>query len=146
MAGNGGGFRMTRARTEVLAELERSHDHPTAAEVYGAVRKRLPAVSLATVYRALDALVDQGRVRAIEEAGGRRRFDATLGEHYHVVCRRCGRVDDVVLRSRVSIDRTVLSACGYSILGHRLCFTGLCPSCQGKTRGRTVTPTGRRER
>ncbi len=125
----GNGFRMTKARAAMLDELGRSDSHPTADELHRSLRRRLDGVSLATVYRGLDALAREGRIRTIESPGGSRRFDSVMDEHYHVVCERCGRVGDVGLRMSAPLEAAVVRARGFRVLGHRLCFTGLCPAC-----------------
>lgn len=144
MAEQGNGFRMTRARAAILEELERSHSHPTADELHLSVRKRLGGVSLATVYRGLDALAREGRVRVIETQGGARRFDRAEGEHYHAVCDRCGRVSDVGLCLRTPLESAVVGGDGFRLTGHRLCFTGLCPACVEKQRKARKNGNGRR--
>lgn len=145
MSGPGNGFRMTKARTAILEQLERSGSHPTADELHRSLRRRLERVSLATVYRGLDALAREGRVRVIEAPGGPRRFDHAADEHYHVVCQRCGRVGDVGLRASAPLESAVVGARGFRVLGHRLCFTGLCPVCvdKGKTARRLQGGRGR---
>lgn len=129
---------MTKARAAILDELERSASHPTADEMHRSLRRRLEGLSLATVYRGLDALAREGRVRVIETPDRPRRFDRTMDEHYHVVCQRCGRVGDVGLRVSAPLESAVVGARGFRVLGHRLCFTGLCPACvdKGKAAGR----------
>ncbi len=140
----GNGFRMTRARTAMLDELGRSGSHPTADELHSSLRKRLDGVSLATVYRGLEALARDGRIRAIESPGGPRRFDSVMDEHYHVVCERCGRVGDVGLRVSAPLEAAVVRARGFRVLGHRLCFTGLCPVCVTKEKTARRVQSGRR--
>jgi Fur family ferric uptake transcriptional regulator len=136
---------MTKARTAILEELGRSGTHPTADELHRLLRRRLESVSLATVYRGLDVLARGGRIRIIEAPGGPRRFDRTLEEHYHVVCQLCGRVGDVGLRASAPLESAVVGTHGFRVLGHRLCFTGLCPVCadKGKTARRLQGGRGR---
>jgi Fur family ferric uptake transcriptional regulator len=144
VSGRGDAFRMTKARGAILDELGRSCTHPTADELHRSLRKRLDGVSLATVYRGLDALARQGMVRVVEAPGGPRRFDRTLEEHYHVACQRCGRVGDVGLRVRAPLEAAVVGARGFRVLGHRLCFTGICPTCIEKGTGAKRPRDGRR--
>jgi Fur family ferric uptake transcriptional regulator len=121
--------RNTRQRRVVLEELRKVRSHPTAAELYEIVRHRLPRISLATVYRNLELLADEGLIRKLDVAGGPSRFDGDNVPHWHVRCVRCGRVDDV---SGVPADFAIPrleNAGGYEILGHRLEFEGICPAC-----------------
>ena len=127
--------RNTRQRQVILEELHKLTCHPTAVGLYEIVRLRLPRISLGTVYRNLDRLAQRGEIRKLELAGTQARFDGNLQPHDHVRCVECGRVDDV--------DDVPLDLCGaerkdwggYEILGRRLEFYGICPSCQKPTKG-----------
>jgi Fur family ferric uptake transcriptional regulator len=142
----GNGFRMTRARAAILDVLERGRSHPTAEELHRSVRRRADGVSLATVYRGLEALVREGRVRVVEMQGAPRRFDAVTDRHYHAVCARCGRVGDVELRLSAPLESAVAGLGGFRVTGHQLCFTGLCPDCVGGRGKARETHAGRRGR
>jgi Fur family ferric uptake transcriptional regulator len=121
--------RMTTQRLVILDELRKTTSHPTADELYRKVKKRLPMISLATVYRNLEVLSRLGKIRRLDAVGGQRRFDADLTEHYHVRCIRCGRVDDLYISPRINMDNGVRSVNRFRILGHRLEFLGICPGC-----------------
>lgn len=123
-------LRLTRQRRVILEELEAMGSHPTADELYERVRRRLPRVSLGTVYRNLDVLSEHGKIRRLELGGTQRRFDSRLNDHYHVRCTRCGRVDDVPIGLLSNIEDDVRSKCEYDITGHTLEFLGMCPECR----------------
>lgn len=120
---------MTGSRLAILEELRGSLRHPTADEVYGRVRLRLPRISMGTVYRNLDLLARHGLVRMLTEPGGRRRYDTRRDDHDHVWCVSCGRVGDVRLSPSARPEDAIEDACGYEIRGHRLSFLGVCPEC-----------------
>jgi Fur family ferric uptake transcriptional regulator len=123
-------FRLTRQRRAILEELRRVRCHPAADQVYAMVRRRLPRVSLGTVYRNLDSMTRSGLVRRLDVGSGSCRFDGTTKPHDHAVCAVCGRVDDVSEPAlRVDYDAAG-AATGYAIRTHRLQFVGLCPSCR----------------
>ena len=124
--------RNTRQREMIAEVLRHSRSHPTASDIYGAVKERLPKISLGTVYRNLDLLIDLGTVRKIEIPGSEARFDGNLTEHKHVRCVECGRIDDVFLEDPDFREDDIENLCGYRILGHRLEFVGLCPECLRK--------------
>ena len=124
--------RNTRQRQVILEELQKVTSHPTASGVYEAVRRRLPKISLGTVYRNLELLGRAGIIQKLELGGGEARFDGNVEPHDHVRCVRCGRVDDVV-RPPLDLMGGPRMIGGYRILGHRLEFLGVCPACQTHT-------------
>src|ERR1700754_548827 len=92
LALEGAGWRYTRQRAEVFASLRSVESHPTAEQVFAAVRRRMPNISLATVYKALEALCDAGlAARLADDAGGPVRYDGRPEAHYHLRCERTGR-------------------------------------------------------
>jgi Fur family peroxide stress response transcriptional regulator len=89
------GWRFTRQRAAVLGYLRSVNTHPTAEEVYGAVRSIIPNISLATVYKALEALVDCRLAAKLDYAEGPARYDHRTDAHYHVRCISTGQVRDL---------------------------------------------------
>jgi Fur family ferric uptake transcriptional regulator len=98
--------------------------------LYDMVRRRLPRISLGTVYRNLELLTQNGMIQKLPLGGGEARFDGQLSPHHHVRCVRCGRVDDVDDLGSVSLPNEPKRAGGYEILGCRFEFFGLCPRCR----------------
>ncbi|HMK36166.1 MAG TPA: transcriptional repressor [Desulfomonilaceae bacterium] len=125
--------RMTRQRKVILEELKKVTSHPTADQLHQMVRTRIPTVSIATVYRNLEILSEEGQVLKLDVAGTQRRFDGTTANHYHIRCSLCGKVDDVELEPMESIEETVRTSCGYKVITHRIEFTGICPECAANT-------------
>jgi len=123
--------RMTKQRMVILEELRRVHTHPTADEIYGMVRQRLPRISLGTVYRNLDLLAESGDILKLESAGSQKRFDGNVTPHQHVRCAQCGRVGDVVEPVRVP-DISAARAPGFLILSGRIEFEGVCEQCASR--------------
>ena len=123
-------FRMTRQRRIILDELRKLDTHPTADEVYDSVRKRLPRISLGTVYHNLEILSQWGLAQKLELAGTPRRFDGCMDDHYHVRCVKCGRVEDVHMEPFRNLEATVQGQSAFVITGHRLKFVGFCPDCR----------------
>jgi len=121
---------MTRQRRIIMEELKKLDTHPTAYEVYESVRKRLPKISLGTVYRNLEILSVFRMIQKLETAGTQKRFDGVTANHYHVRCTNCGRVADVPVALIPTIDQIAAGASDFEILWHRLEFGGLCPQCR----------------
>ncbi|MFV0438320.1 MAG: Fur family transcriptional regulator [Desulfopila sp.] len=88
------GIKLTHQRLEIFREVAQTGDHPDADLVFNRVRKRLPTVSLDTVYRTLWLLNDMGLITTLGAGRGRTRFDANLESHHHFVCDRCGLTRD----------------------------------------------------
>lgn len=122
--------RMTRQRKAILEELRKVNTHPAADEIYEMVKKRLPRISLGTVYRNLERLVSLNLIRKLDAGSGPNRYDGRVENHYHVRCVRCGRVEDINVECRPEIERIAKENSDYEIVGHVLEFTGLCPMCR----------------
>lgn len=129
--------RNTQQRQVILEELRKLTSHPTAAGLYEIVRRRLPKISLGTVYRNLDLLARSGAIQKLDYSGTEARFDGNAAGHDHLRCVCCGRVDDVSAPSLDLSGGKPKDWCGYEILGHRLEFFGVCPDCQ-RRRDRAV--------
>ena len=125
--------RNTRQRQVVLEELRKLASHPTAAELYERARRRLPKISLGTVYRNLDVLVQRGVIRKLETGGSEARFDAIADRHFHVRCIRCGRVDDAHGLPDESVKAVFKDVSSYEIVGVRLDLLGVCLECRRKS-------------
>ncbi|MFP3928470.1 MAG: Fur family transcriptional regulator [Desulfobacteraceae bacterium] len=130
--------RMTRQRRVILEVIKQCGSHPTADEIYEMVRKRIPHISLGTVYRNLDFLSSSGWIRKIGPEHSQMRFDGNTRDHYHMTCIGCGRIEDLPLGSHDDIMETLERALGkltkYGVFGHKLDFFGLCSACR-KERG-----------
>lgn len=124
--------RMTRQRALILELLRRTTSHPTADEIYGLVRKKLPRISLGTIYRNLDLLTSFGEILRLERGGSQKRFDGNPEPHQHVRCTVCGRVGDVSV-SVAPPPCGKVQAEGFTVLGVEIEFTGLCDQCAAET-------------
>lgn len=124
--------RNTRQRQVILEELKKLHSHPSATALYEVVRKRLPNISLGTVYRNLDLLSRSGVIQKLNTGQNEARFDGITEQHYHVCCASCGRVDDLPDVQSNLVDDRVGELQGYEILGHQLQFIGICSDCKRK--------------
>jgi len=123
------GLRLTRPRRIILDAVRATDAHPTAAFVYRRVRRRLPRVSLATVYRNLRMLAAEGFLaERADEAG--MRFDGNTGPHDHFTCLTCGRIYDVPAPAQRSPRRRLPAHAGFQVLDHRTEYYGRCGTCR----------------
>lgn len=88
------GLKVTHQRLEIFREVATSVEHPDAETVFQAVRRKLPTVSLDTVYRTLWTMIDLGLLTSLGPDQRRVRFDANLDAHHHFICSRCGKTVD----------------------------------------------------
>lgn len=147
------GLRRTPQRLAVYRALARHPGHPTADAVHRDLRRTMPSLSLATVYRTLESLAREGFVRRVGGGEGGGRFDANPLPHQHLVCRACGRLADVAYGplSDVPVPRGELA--GFLPEGLDIRIIGLCPRCRPgpgravrsprkgkKSRGERVSP------
>jgi len=124
------GHRYTEQRAAVYRFLSGVTNHPNADEVFQEVRTQVSGISLATVYKSLETLVNCGLAAKLTYSDGSARYDAKMEPHHHARCVSCGEVFDVpgVLTEE---DLEVLSEGldGFSVLGYRLELTGFCTTC-----------------
>jgi Fur family transcriptional regulator, peroxide stress response regulator len=125
------GWRLTRQREVVHGYLRSVTFHPTAEQVYAAVRREVPRISLATVYKALEALVEAGLATKLSDASGPARFDHRCDCHYHLRCLKSGQIRDL----ETPFDRDLLHKLdpqlvkrlrqqGFQVSGHHLEILG----------------------
>jgi Fur family transcriptional regulator, ferric uptake regulator len=126
--------RSTRQKQAILEELSRTSSHPAAAELYESVRRRLPRVSLGTLYRVLQGLAADSAVLKIESGGAAARFDGDTAPHYHVRCTRCGAVDDLPPVGVPDLLTVFRKSTDYALEGFLIQFTGVCPRCRRRRR------------
>jgi len=127
---NGTMVRSTKQRETILKVLKSTTSHPAADLIYERVRKKLPRISLGTVYRNLRLLTQEGAILQLDFAGAPSRFDANTQPHSHFICEQCGRIFDVAESVHKEIDERVARKTGFEVLNHQLEFSGLCKDCQ----------------
>lgn len=123
-------YKHSKQREALFNLLRSTHTHPTAAWLYNNLQKDFPHLSQGTVYRNLNILVEQKRIKVINVDGAFAHFDADMSVHNHVICTRCGKVEDAFMPSDERCDQTAAEVSGYRIDSHRFDFFGLCPDCQ----------------
>jgi Fur family peroxide stress response transcriptional regulator len=126
--------RHSRQRDCIRAELATRRDHPTAEDIYLAIKGDYPRISLATVYRNLCQMVAAGEILEIA-GGGAHRYDAFTAPHDHVRCTQCRRVFDVPSCAPGGGEALLARAkenFGGTVTGYRLQFEGICPDCLQK--------------
>ncbi|WP_462251549.1 Fur family transcriptional regulator [Ekhidna sp.] len=88
------GLKATHPRIVVLKELTESQDHPSAESIYEIIKRDNPSISLGSVYRILDVLVDAGLIQRVLVRSGSKRYDANMNPHGHLYCLKTDRIQD----------------------------------------------------
>lgn len=134
------GFRITPQREMIIEAVAHNPSHMTAEEVLKTVRERSQAISLSTVYRTLDFLVENG-LCSKTDLGDRDVVYATLqhGPHLHLVCRNCGQVIDAEGSMLSTLAKRLLDQYGFSAELHHLSLFGICQACQTRLQTKPST-------
>jgi Fur family ferric uptake transcriptional regulator len=125
------GYRITPQREMIAEVVAHSGRHMTADEVFEEVRVRTRAINVATVYRTLDLLVEEGLASRADLGGGRVVYaTAHHGPHVHLVCQHCGRVIDADVASFVPLFQRIQAQHGFVCGSHHFAIYGLCAECR----------------
>lgn len=131
------GIQVTAQRLAVLRAVS-GQPHITADAVAEAVRAEIGAISLQSVYDALNVLVTEKLIRRIQPAGSPARFEDRVGDnHHHLICRICGRLVDVDCAAGRAPCLKAKDDSGYEIDEAEVVYWGRCPDCQGRSRKRS---------
>jgi Fe2+ or Zn2+ uptake regulation protein len=125
------GKRATPQRLVILRELRRLGRHCTAEQIGRSIRRDLPGVSIPTVYATLELLVELGLARRVDAGAGPTLYDPRVDAHQHMVCNRCGRIDD--LDYVMPAERLLAAANEHGFAGEsvEVVIGGRCPDCAG---------------
>lgn len=124
-------LRRSEQRELIYSYVCASTAHPSAEEVYNALKSEVPALSLGTVYRNLKLLENLGKLRRVAARQNVERYDATITDHAHFVCTECGGVTDLSDVDICKIKTENAPMCG-SVVGVDLIFEGICNACRSR--------------
>ena len=125
-----GGRRVTHPRLLVHRHIRRRAQHVTAEQVYGELAPELPSLSPATVYATLDLLDELGLIRRISTPGATTVYDPNTSAHHHVICDRCGRIEDLHARVETGDATRAAAEAGFRVDHGQLLLSGLCRECR----------------
>jgi Fur family ferric uptake transcriptional regulator len=127
------GFRITPQREMIIEAIAHQGNHINAEDVFTLVQQRTQSMNIATVYRTLDLLVEQGLVSRIDLGEGRVMYATTQhGPHIHLVCRRCGRIIDADQELLSALKDRLETEYQFAADLQHISLLGLCSSCQKK--------------
>jgi len=124
------GIPLTVQRRTIMEVLAGRDDHPFAEQVHAAVKERIPGVSLTTVYRVLEAFVQLGLAKKIDDPGAKGRFDADASRHHHARCVSCGRIVDIGPDALPRIDLPMAQVEDFHLFDYSINYLGFCRRCR----------------
>ena len=122
-------LKYSRQREAIKDYLSSVTTHPTADTVYMHIKEEFPNISLGTVYRNLNLLVELGEIRKLSCGDGTDHFDYDTSPHYHYVCRQCGRVMDIPMEATKELETAAKEFVLGTIDDHTVFFYGICDEC-----------------
>jgi Fur family peroxide stress response transcriptional regulator len=122
--------RMTNQRLEIISFLQSTHEHPTAEKIYIEVRKKLPKISLGTIYRNLEVLANKGMVVKLCLGEDKDRYDGDTNSHYHFFCNQCRRIIDIIMPDAEQLKDRVEGQLSSKVESTDILFRGVCDFCQ----------------
>ncbi|SRR5581483_4638949 len=123
------GLRATSQRVVMHRLLRGRARHVTAEDLLGEASESLPGVSLPTVYATLELFEELGIVRRVNGGGGTLLWDTRADAHHHMICHRCGRIEDIEVRLDLDRARRTAARRGFEPDAAEVVVSGLCESC-----------------
>ena len=129
-------YKRSKQRERMLELLRQTQIHPTADWLYQQLKKEFSSLSMGTVYRNLNILVEQNLIQKLPFGSTHDRYEAQKSPHYHLVCEACGCVHDFNMPLYTEINEQAQKMSGFDISRHRIDFFGTCEKCQSKNNNR----------
>ena len=125
------GHRLTPQRIMVLQAIEDSDDHISAEEIYAQAHARYPYMNISTVYRTLELLKELGLVSETDLGGGRLRYHPVgKAQHHHLVCQKCGKVQDIDSSVFQRLHDELMVSYGFNADLKHMAIFGICRDCR----------------
>ncbi len=125
-------YKRSRQRESILGVLKNTSTHPTASWIYDQLKDDYPGLSLGTVYRNLNILLEMGKIQKLQFGSTFDRFDGNIHPHYHFICEECGSIYDMDMDMDAQIIHSVETMSGHSVRNYRFEFYGICSRCKNK--------------
>lgn len=119
----------SKVRNEILNIVYTNQLHLTAEQVYQKIHSENAKIGIATVYRNLAKLVEEGQIQKICGLGNADRYDGNVNKHFHFYCEECGRVYDIAYPEE-NINNKIEQISGHKVLNHDFIFYGICKDCR----------------
>ncbi len=120
----------SKQREIILNTLKENVVHPTAEYLYAKIQEKDPKISLATLYRNLNQLTENGIIKKIDGLETSSHYDHNTNEHYHFICTKCRRVFDINAEVAPELIRRTEEKTDFLIENHDIVFSGICKDCR----------------
>ena len=124
------GIALTHQRQVLYEVMKTMHGHPSPEEIYARVKKKIPAISLATVYKNIHLFVESGVFREVSMHHGSLRVEMNDESHHHLVCSKCRRITDIGEKELGLVSKQEKLPCGFLVERYAVDVIGICAKCQ----------------
>ena len=122
----------SKQRNLIISTLLELKNHPTAEQIFTIAKQKDPNLSLATVYRNLNQLAENGVIQKFDNLDTQAHFDHTLKKHYHFICSECSAIIDIDDNIISNLEQQISQKNGFTIENTNISFRGICSKCLNK--------------
>ena len=124
-------LKVTPQRMCIVEELLKN-GHLSIEEMFDKIKDRFPSLSLATVYKNINAMMDKNFIKEVKIPNHKSKYELTKDEHAHLICEKCGNMEDIEVDNKTLV-KEVEGKSHYKIDHTAFIFGGLCPTCQERS-------------
>lgn len=125
------GYKITPQRLAIFEALRNNYNHPTAEMLYREVSKKYPTITLTTVYKTLEMLINMGEIISLDINPERRHFDPRSELHHHIICEKCKQIMDVFeIDTEIKPPKEIEDK--FQLKSYHIDFYGICKKCRDK--------------
>lgn len=124
--------RNTKQKSIIIDTLKKDKTHPTIKKLYNNITKKSSTMGQATVYRTINKLLKDGKIKRIIDMNGIDHYDANSISHYHLECKKCHNIIDIYDNGYDQVIKNIEEKYSVKIDGSNILFEGVCSSCNEK--------------
>ncbi len=125
------GYKITPQRLAIFDALQNNYNHPTAEMLYKEVSRKYPTITLTTIYKTLEMLINMGEIISLDINPERRHFDPRSEMHHHIICEKCKQITDIFeIDKEIKLPKEIENK--FLLKGYHIDFYGLCHKCRNK--------------
>ncbi|RJQ54620.1 MAG: transcriptional repressor [Nitrospiraceae bacterium] len=121
-------IKLTPQRLAILDYLRDNTNHPSAEDIFKAVKKKFPTMSFATVYNTLETLLNKGGIHELKIETGKKRYDYDVTPHHHIICIKCRKIVDLYKDYKIPLPDEITRE--FELINKTVEFYGTCRNCK----------------